>query len=511
MEATRPTAEPSPATISAVQKFLAEVDSKNRDAESSAFSEYAMQFLKIRLESDDFREMTDFTCDAGGAMENLIKNRYRDVLPYDFNRVKLRLSGSSASDYINASYINGCDGRVGYIATQGPLEHTVDAFWSMIAQCRVKTIIMLCELVEDGKTKCSKYWPSIKDKKSYGNVKVSLVEESKLNIHYTVRRMALRQDNEKREVKQFHFHQWPDHSTPEEIGPLLDFLELVREHQPETNAEPLVVHCSAGCGRTGTFCALDYARCLFKTEKLPAGFSVYGLVYDLRKQRPAMVQTRVQHLVSSLTWSNSSTFLLAGTIRIVASVDLHVVQTFFRRSRSQRGKRDLLFDFFIDGNVAAAAAAAVQEMPAASTTNDGGSDEQTKEVGRNETTTTTEGRPPSAKLGEQSDNASSRQNACNSKEKSMNASPEMNEVANSVDKREPAVADVASAESSNVIQFFFIMKMPNLQNMKKYKAVVVVPLEALVRFVPAGAGLVRKDIPVWKENILANGLKHRML
>ncbi|KFD46060.1 hypothetical protein M513_13064 [Trichuris suis] len=468
MEATRPTAEPSPATISAVQKFLAEVDSKNRDAESSAFSEYAMQFLKIRLESDDFREMTDFTCDAGGAMENLIKNRYRDVLPYDFNRVKLRLSGSSASDYINASYINGCDGRVGYIATQGPLEHTVDAFWSMIAQCRVKTIIMLCELVEDGKTKCSKYWPSIKDKKSYGNVKVSLVEESKLNIHYTVRRMALRQDNEKREVKQFHFHQWPDHSTPEEIGPLLDFLELVREHQPETNAEPLVVHCSAGCGRTGTFCALDYARCLFKTEKLPAGFSVYGLVYDLRKQRPAMVQTREQYVL------------------------LH--QSIY-----------MLFKRFLDVlglNV---------EMPAASTTNDGGSDEQTKEVGRNETTTTTEGRPPSAKLGEQSDNASSRQNACNSKEKSMNASPEMNEVANSVDKREPAVADVASAESSNVIQFFFIMKMPNLQNMKKYKAVVVVPLEALVRFVPAGAGLVRKDIPVWKENILANGLKHRML
>uniref|UniRef100_A0A5S6QYC8 protein-tyrosine-phosphatase n=1 Tax=Trichuris muris TaxID=70415 RepID=A0A5S6QYC8_TRIMR len=297
MEASRSPAEPSPATISAVQKFLADVDSKNRNAESSAFSEYAMQFLKIRLESDDFREMSDFTCDAGGAMENLIKNRYRDVLPYDFNRVKLRLSGSSSSDYINASYINGCDGRVGYIATQGPLEHTVDAFWSMVAHSRVKTIIMLCELVEDGKTKCSKYWPSVKEKKSYGNVKVCLVEESKLNVHYTVRKLALRQDNEKREVKQFHFHQWPDHSTPEEIGPLLDFLDLVREHQPETNPEPLVVHCSAGCGRTGTFCALDYARCLFKTEKLPAGFSVYGLVYDLRKQRPAMVQTREQYVL----------------------------------------------------------------------------------------------------------------------------------------------------------------------------------------------------------------------
>ncbi|CDW54024.1 tyrosine protein phosphatase non receptor type [Trichuris trichiura] len=405
MEATRPTtAEPSPATISAVQKFLAEVDSKNRDAESSAFSEYAMQFLKIRLESDDFREMTDFTCDAGGAMENLIKNRYRDVLPYDFNRVKLRLSGSSASDYINASYINGCDGRVGYIATQGPLEHTVDAFWSMIAQCRVKTIIMLCELVEDGKTKCSKYWPSIKEKKSYGNIKVSLVEESKLNIHYTVRRMSLRQDNEKREVKQFHFHQWPDHSTPEEIGPLLDFLELVREHQPETNAEPLVVHCSAGCGRTGTFCALDYARCLFKTEKLAAGFSVYGLVYDLRKQRPAMVQTREQYVLL-----HQSIYML------------------FKR---------FLDVFGLSVEMPAAAAAA-------STTNDG-SGEQTKDAAaRNETTTEVTTAPPAASA--KCDNASLRQNACNS-----NASPERNELANTIDKKgESAVDDDVESESQH--------------------------------------------------------------
>ncbi|KRZ53015.1 Tyrosine-protein phosphatase non-receptor type 12, partial [Trichinella nativa] len=281
--------------VTFMRKFIADVK-QNEKAADNIYSDYALQFLKIRLESDEFRDLSQFSSEIGARKENTFKNRYRDILPYDYNRVKL-LSGGSSSDYINASYLNGCNGKVAYIATQGPLENTCDDFWAMVVQSRCKTIVMLCELIEDGNIKCFKYWPGLRDKKQYGNARVCLVEENRINRHFTVRKLTIRVDNEKRDLKQFHFHQWPDHSTPEEVEPLIEFLRLVREHQSESCTEPVVVHCSAGCGRTGTFCGLDYAYCLYKSGKLTEEFSIYKLIFDFRRQRSSMVQTREQYVL----------------------------------------------------------------------------------------------------------------------------------------------------------------------------------------------------------------------
>ncbi|KAL1235726.1 Tyrosine-protein phosphatase non-receptor type [Trichinella pseudospiralis] len=281
--------------VSFMRKFIADVR-QNEITADNIYSDYALQFLKIRLDSDEFRDLSQYASEIGAKKENTLKNRYRDILPYDFNRVKL-LSGSSSSDYINASYLNGCSGKVAYIATQGPLENTCDDFWSMVVQSQCKTIVMLCELIEDGNIKCFKYWPGLRDKKQYGNVRVCLVEENRINRHFTVRKLTIRADNEKRDLKQFHFHQWPDHSTPEEVEPLIEFLRLVREHQSEFCTEPVVVHCSAGCGRTGTFCGLDFVYCLYKTGRLTEEFSIYKMIFEFRRQRSSMVQTREQYVL----------------------------------------------------------------------------------------------------------------------------------------------------------------------------------------------------------------------
>uniref|UniRef100_A0A183IYD6 Tyrosine-protein phosphatase domain-containing protein n=1 Tax=Soboliphyme baturini TaxID=241478 RepID=A0A183IYD6_9BILA len=176
----------------------------------------------------------------------------------DFNRVKLTSLSPGVSDYINASYVNGCFGKVAYIATQGPLECTAEDFWRMVIQCDVITVVMLCELLEDSKPKCFKYWPNMKEKKNFGGIRVSNVlllvlyatvthcfevEEVNVKEHITTRQLVVRHDCGKREVHHFQYHGWPDHGSPEEIEPLLEFLEHVRVFQKEDDCRPIVVHC----------------------------------------------------------------------------------------------------------------------------------------------------------------------------------------------------------------------------------------------------------------------------
>lgn len=278
--------------------YIRHVNQRDHILRSCIDDPYAWEFLKIRVESEDMRGTNDFTCETGSQPENMKKNRYRDILPYDHCRVKITpYCNSMTSDYINASLIKGANNSIGYIATQGPMLETVADFWQMISEFGVKTIIMLCDLFEGAKPKCHQYWPEVGDCVEHAHMTIANTYEEKPQDHFTIRHFTLSVNGRSQKVQQFHYHGWPDHGTPDEIQPVLDFLVSVRSWQTDCDLEPMVVHCSAGCGRSGTFCALDYVAAQLKNKSLPKSFSICELVCDLRRQRIAMVQSKDQYVL----------------------------------------------------------------------------------------------------------------------------------------------------------------------------------------------------------------------
>ncbi|KAM5138236.1 uncharacterized protein ACMZJ9_016836 [Mantella aurantiaca] len=227
--------------------------------------------------------------------DNREKNRYTNVLPYDLSRVILSTDGTSTDDYINANFIPGYRNAKEFIAAQGPLPRTINDFWRMIWEKDVRTIVMLTRCVEIGKVKCEEYWPS-RSSRTFGNLFVSLSNETVLP-DWTVRDFAVthKQTRQNKQVRHFHFTAWPDHGVPNATDDLIQFRNLMREYtaiySPPTS--PIVVHCSAGVGRTGTLIALDR---IIKQIEDEDKVDVYGVVYDLRMHRDLMVQTENQYV-----------------------------------------------------------------------------------------------------------------------------------------------------------------------------------------------------------------------
>ncbi|XP_044126391.1 tenascin-X-like [Bufo gargarizans] len=232
---------------------------------------------------------------AADNSENRQKNRYTNVLPYDVSRVVLSSAENLSEDYINANYIPGYSSPKEFIAAQGPLPKTVSDFWRMIWEKDVKAIVMLTKCVELGKVKCEEYWPQ-KSSKVYGNLSVSIADENILP-DWTTRDFILvnEQSRQSKKVRHFHFTAWPDHGVPRTTSDLIQFRNLVREYTANCYPvnSPILVHCSAGVGRTGTFIGLDRIIKQIETE---ARIDVYGIVYDLRMHRVLMVQTESQYI-----------------------------------------------------------------------------------------------------------------------------------------------------------------------------------------------------------------------
>ncbi|KAG7468403.1 hypothetical protein MATL_G00142530 [Megalops atlanticus] len=227
------------------------------------------------------------------APENKAKNRYNNVLPYDYSRVKLSVHGSPYDDYINASYMPGYNSKKEFIAAQGPLPCTVNEFWRMIWEKNVHTLVMLTRCNEQGRVKCEEYWPS--GTKHFNNITVTMTSEIPLE-DWTIRDFSVKnvKTAETRSLRHFHFTAWPDHGVPETTELLINFRHLVREHMDQySRNSPTVVHCSAGVGRTGTFIAID--RLIFQIER-DGVVDVYGVIHDLRMHRPLMVQTEDQYV-----------------------------------------------------------------------------------------------------------------------------------------------------------------------------------------------------------------------
>ncbi|XP_053529058.1 receptor-type tyrosine-protein phosphatase eta isoform X2 [Artibeus jamaicensis] len=231
---------------------------------------------------------------AAELAENRGKNRYNNVLPYDISRVRLSVHTHSADDYVNANYMPGYHSKKEFIATQGPLPNTLKDFWRMVWEKNVYAIVMLTKCVEQGRTKCEEYWPS-KQAKDYGSLTVAMTSEIVLP-EWTIRDFTVKNNmtSDSHPLRQFHFTSWPDHGVPDTTDLLINFRYLVRDYMKQSPPEsPVLVHCSAGVGRTGTFIAID--RLIYQMENENA-VDVYGIVYDLRMHRPLMVQTEDQYV-----------------------------------------------------------------------------------------------------------------------------------------------------------------------------------------------------------------------
>ncbi|XP_006881363.1 PREDICTED: receptor-type tyrosine-protein phosphatase delta isoform X2 [Elephantulus edwardii] len=249
--------------------------------------------LKFSQEYESIDPGQQFTWEHSNLEVNKPKNRYANVIAYDHSRVLLSaIEGIPGSDYVNANYIDGYRKQNAYIATQGSLPETFGDFWRMIWEQRSATVVMMTKLEERSRVKCDQYWPS-RGTETHGLVQVTLLDTVELAT-YCVRTFALYKNgsSEKREVRQFQFTAWPDHGVPEHPTPFLAFLRRVKTCNPP-DAGPMVVHCSAGVGRTGCFIVIDAMLERIKHEKT---VDIYGHVTLMRAQRNYMVQTEDQYV-----------------------------------------------------------------------------------------------------------------------------------------------------------------------------------------------------------------------
>uniref|UniRef100_A0A8C8RES5 Receptor-type tyrosine-protein phosphatase C n=1 Tax=Pelusios castaneus TaxID=367368 RepID=A0A8C8RES5_9SAUR len=258
-----------------------------------------------RLFLDEFqsipRVFSKFPIKEARKNYNQNKNRYIDILPYDYNRVELsQIDGDPGSDYINASHIDGFKEPRKYIAAQGPKEETTDDFWRMIWEQKATIIVMVTRCEENNRNKCAQYWPSTENSTAtFGDIVVKS-NESKMCPDYIVQKLHITNvswsKKEKipgRDVTHIQFTSWPDHGVPEDPHLLL---KLRRRVNALSNffSGPIVIHCSAGVGRTGTYIGID---AMLEGLEVEGRVDVYGYVVKLRRQRCLMVQVEAQYIL----------------------------------------------------------------------------------------------------------------------------------------------------------------------------------------------------------------------
>jgi len=240
------------------------------------------------------------------------RNRYNDIVPFDATRVRIippySLPGDiESSDYINASFISdtvsGQTRRC--IAAQGPGEETTPAFWEMIWLYDVRVIVMLTNLVEGhgfNCIKCDMYWPAqLGDRKRYNDIDIQLFDAAEAPS-YIVRKFDVthRSADVNKVIVQIQFTNWRDRSAPSDPHDLLQLVQLSRvmynQFSPKdtTESSPLLVHCSAGVGRTGTFICVDQMMRAVDNRQT-VDLDIFNTIYQLRRDRMYMVQTRAQY------------------------------------------------------------------------------------------------------------------------------------------------------------------------------------------------------------------------
>ncbi|CAL2042181.1 hypothetical protein CAEBREN_23563 [Caenorhabditis brenneri] len=297
MDTTEPpvTTELNPKMKAALEAFLEKED-------TYVSTEMSSQFTNIRREqtSLSFDPEKRYVSTLSGNALNVARNRYRDILPYDKNRVVIRKEEGNYYGYLNASHIDVPGGKTKFIAAQAPLPVTLEEWWSMIDDEGVTVIVMACKLMEGQKSKCERYWPEVVDQpEMFGEYDVNVEKEQKFDDEdYLLRTMTMEclRTGETRRLYQLHYQEWPDHGCPTGVKQLLNMMDVMDKLKEQYSKDkPILVHCSAGVGRTGTIIALNHIR-----EQMRAGtlenIDIFELVKELRRQRMCMVQTQDQYI-----------------------------------------------------------------------------------------------------------------------------------------------------------------------------------------------------------------------
>jgi len=303
-----PNPAPAPAPPSRLPSQESEDEEKSRPVALSNVKEHCRKLSESSnyAYNEEFLELKQVgqrqESTAGELTRNRGKNRYYNISTYDHSRVKLVAADdpdeTEGGDYINANFIPGFHSKREFIATQGPLHSTQYDFWRMIWETNAVAIVMLTNLVERGQDKCSQYWPPDSLPLVYGEVKVQVLKETE-DENWTLRQLAVKkadeEEGEKRVLPHLHLTTWPDRGVPDTPDTLNGFVRLFRE-QINPGEEPIVVHCSAGVGRTGTFIAVDrLCQDLICNPELDHEVDILGMVAEMRMHRMKMVQKENQY------------------------------------------------------------------------------------------------------------------------------------------------------------------------------------------------------------------------
>ncbi|KAF0378313.1 Tyrosine-protein phosphatase 2/3 [Gigaspora margarita] len=250
-----------------------------------------------------------FSISAG--IEKGSKNRYNNIWPYDHARVKINECNEGDCDYVNASFVQaaGCNKR--YIATQGPLPATCTDFWKVVWEQNSRVIVMLTKEQEAGRVLCHRYWTEHMAPCNFGSLELTFISETSPISNSSgsidsivIRKFSLAHKNHPeipaREITQLHFLGWPDYGIPDSPCHILNLIETANGTQHDASMQcessreigPMIVHCSAGCGRTGAFCTIDSVLTMLNTGNLDTNKDVIqATISQFREQRLSMVQT----------------------------------------------------------------------------------------------------------------------------------------------------------------------------------------------------------------------------
>ncbi|KAJ8040184.1 Receptor-type tyrosine-protein phosphatase alpha [Holothuria leucospilota] len=250
-----------------------------------------IQTAKLEQQFLIFNSEPEFPTDVGAKEANKKKNRFKNMIAYDHSRVVLpEIPDDPHSDYYNANFIKNSKGEVGFIAAQGPNKASVEDFWRMVWMENVSSIVMLTNLIENGKDRCFCYWPSsVGETIAFGMMKVAW-QSSDQYANFEIRQYLITVEDKTHTVRNWHYKTWPDKDIPDQPSALIEFAKRVKIDKKHATT-PLLVHCSAGVGRTGTFIALCSLMDVVETsEKI----DVFGFVAQMREDRVNMVQTAKQ-------------------------------------------------------------------------------------------------------------------------------------------------------------------------------------------------------------------------